>query len=53
VQTIKAWWYQRTHDPAVAGKQVGDLSLQYSVTAMAETLPPPVKRLLAPYRRVV
>ena len=53
VQTIKAWWYQRTHDPAVAGKQVGDLSLQYSVTAMAETLPPQVKRLLAPYRRVV
>ena len=53
VETVKAWWYQRQHDPAVSSKTVGDLSLTYSVTAGAESLPTPVKRILAPYRRVV
>lgn len=52
LETVKAWYYARQHDPTVNNKQVGDLSLGYSVTAMERTIPASAQKLLAPYRRI-
>jgi len=51
VETVKAWYLGRQHDPAVTTKTVGPLSLSYSVTALQRDLPAAVSRIIAPYRR--
>lgn len=62
LETVKAWYLQRTQNPALRALRMGDTSMQWDAGGLADArsagtltvlgLPPRALALLAPYRRM-